>query len=141
MSDQLKGKISDTAIRQEVERILQSPMFMQSDRLSRFLRFTVDHVISGSTDVLKEYVIGTEVYDRKPSYHPSQDSIVRTEARRLRSKLKEYYELDGKDDPVFIFFRPGSYLRRGQWSAGCGDTVSGPLGHAYLQTVCVGYYR
>ena len=29
-----------------------------------------------------------EVYDRKPPYHPSQDSIVRTEARRLRTKLK-----------------------------------------------------
>ncbi len=46
--------------------------------------------------VLKEYVIGTEVYDRKPPYHPSQDSIVRTEARRLRAKLKEYYESEGK---------------------------------------------
>ena len=105
-----ENKASDTAIRQQVERILQSTMFAQSDRLARFLRYTVEHVITGSTDSLKEYVIGTEVYDRKPPYHPSQDSIVRTEARRLRSKLKEYYELDGKDDPIFIFFRPGSYL-------------------------------
>jgi TolB-like protein len=55
-------------------------------------------------------VIGTEVYDRKPPYHPSQDSIVRTEARRLRTKLKEYYESEGKDNPIFIYFRPGSYI-------------------------------
>lgn len=119
MSNQVRGvalgklpqkEISEIAIRQEVDRILQSPTFAQSERLSRFLRFTVEHVLTGSTDSLKEYVIGTEVYDRKPPYHPSQDSIVRTEARRLRSKLKEYYELDGKDDPTFIFFRPGSYL-------------------------------
>ncbi len=34
---------------------------------------------------------------------------MRTEARRLRSKLKEYYESEGKDDPIYIFFRPGSY--------------------------------
>ena len=38
-----------------------------------------------------------------------QDSIVRTEARRLRKKLKEYYEHEGKDDPVLIYFRLGSY--------------------------------
>jgi TolB-like protein len=38
------------------------------------------------------------------------DSIVRSEARRLRSKLKEYYESVGKDDGVFIGFRLGSYV-------------------------------
>jgi len=38
------------------------------------------------------------------------DSIVRSEARRLRSKLEEYYESVGKDDSVFICYRPGSYV-------------------------------
>ena len=52
--------------------------------------------------MLKEYLIGTEVYDRQPSYHPSEDSIARSAARRLRSKLKEYYESVGKDDPVYL---------------------------------------
>ncbi len=102
--------VSENAIRQELTRILHSPIFSQSDRLGRFLRFTVEHALSGKDDGLKEYVIGTEVYDRKPPYHPSQDSIVRTEARRLRTKLKEYYEMEGKDDAVFIYFRPGSYI-------------------------------
>ena len=59
---------------------------------------------------MKEYLIGTEVYDRKPPYHPNLDSIVRSEARRLRNKLKEYYESVGKDDPVFIYYRLGSYV-------------------------------
>ncbi len=102
--------VTEQAIREELDRVLQSPIFAQSDRLGRFLRFTVEHAISGTQDALKEYLIGAEVYDRKPPYHPSQDSIVRTEARRLRSKLKEYYEGEGKDDPVFIYFRPGSYV-------------------------------
>jgi TolB-like protein/tetratricopeptide (TPR) repeat protein len=105
-----ENKVSEGAIRQELTRILQSPIFAQSERLGRFLRFTVEHAIGGKEDGLKEYVIGTEVYDRKPPYHPSQDSIVRTEARRLRTKLKEYYETVGKDDAIFIYFRPGSYL-------------------------------
>jgi TolB-like protein/Flp pilus assembly protein TadD len=106
----VENNISETAIRQELSRILKSPMFAQSERLARFLRYTVDCVIAGQEESLKEYVIGTDVYDRKPPYHPSLDSIVRTEARRLRSKLKEYYEVEGKDDPIFIFFRPGSYV-------------------------------
>jgi len=101
---------SEEEVRSELSRILQSPLFTQSDRIGRFLRFAVEAVLRGKAESLKEYVIGTEVYDRKPPYHPSQDSIVRTEARRLRAKLKEYYDSDGKEDPVFIYFRAGTYV-------------------------------
>jgi TolB-like protein len=101
---------SETAIRLQLERIVESKIFVQSERLSRFLRFIVEHVLRGDQNCLKEYVIGSEVYDRKPPYHPSQDSIVRTEGRRLRSKLREYYEAEGKDDPVYVYLRPGSYI-------------------------------
>jgi hypothetical protein len=102
--------IPESAIRDELARILSSRIFVQSDRLGRFLRFAIESVLSDKSEILKEYVIGTEVYDRKPPYLPSQDSIVRTEARRLRSKLKEYYESEGSGDPVLIYFRPGSYV-------------------------------
>ncbi len=111
ISDSRSGQtISEEAIREGLSRILESPMFIQSDRLSRFLRFTVEATLAGEADTLEEYLIGTEVYDRKPPYHPSADSIVRSEARRLRNKLREYYESVGKDDSVFIYYRPGSYV-------------------------------
>jgi TolB-like protein len=103
-------KISEEAIREELSRILDSSMFIQSDRLGRFLRFTVETTLAGDSEILKEYVIGTEVYERKPPYHPSVDSIVRGEARRLRNKLKEYYESVGGDDAVLISYRLGSYV-------------------------------
>jgi hypothetical protein len=45
---------------------------------------------------------GFEFQDRKPPYHPNADSIVRGEARGLRSKLKEYYDSVGRDDPVLF---------------------------------------
>jgi TolB-like protein/tetratricopeptide (TPR) repeat protein len=117
-------------VRAELSRILQSTLFMQSDRLGRFLRFAVESVLAGRGDSLKEYVIGTEVYDRKPPYHPSQDSIVRTEARRLRAKLKEYYESEGKEDPVFVYFRPGTYIpvfRRNEAAGSLSNHHSGDL--------------
>jgi TolB-like protein len=103
------GEISEEAIRDSLSRILESSIFAQSRRLSRFLRFTVETTLAGKEEILKEYLIGTEVYERKFSYDPTEDSIVRSEAHRLRSKLKKYYESIGKGDSVFIYYRAGSY--------------------------------
>jgi hypothetical protein len=105
-----EGEIAQEAIREELSRILESPIFVQSDRLGRFLRYTVETTLAGDAETLKEYLIGTEVYQRRPPYHPSVDSIVRSEARRLRGKLKEYYDSVGRNDSVFIYYRPGSYV-------------------------------
>ncbi len=80
--------------------------------MSRFLRFAVDHSLSGHAGELKEYVIGVEVFDRSADYDPRVDPIVRVEARRLRSKLKAYYEGDGAADPVIIEFLSGGYAPR-----------------------------
>ena len=104
-----ESDVPEFAIREQLLRMLESPIFVNSHRLSRFLRFTVETTLAGQVETLKEYLIGTEVYDRKPPYHPSVDSIVRSEARRLRNKLKQYYESVGKDDSVFIYYRPGGY--------------------------------
>jgi hypothetical protein len=105
-----EGEIAQEAVREQLSRILESSIFVQSDRLGRFLRYTVETTLAGDAETLKEYLIGTEVYERKPPYHPSVDSIVRSEARRLRSKLKEYYESVGRNDSVIIYYRPGSYV-------------------------------
>lgn len=101
--------IPEAIIREELAQLLKSRMFQQSDRLGRFLRYTIDRVLEGRQSELKEYVIGVEVYDRRPPYDPNQDSIVRTEARRLRAKLKGYYEGEGRDREIYIYYRLGSY--------------------------------
>ena len=105
-----KDTISEDAIRGQLSRILESSIFVQSERLGHFLRFTVETTLESKAETLKEYVVGTHVYGRKPSYHPAEDSIVRSEARRLRRKLQEFYETIGKDDLVLIRYRPGSYV-------------------------------
>jgi TolB-like protein len=104
------GAISDKAIRDELSRILASSIFVQSVRLGRFLQFTVDTTLAGRAETLKEYLIGTDVYNRPTSYRPNDDSIVRSEARRLRSKLKDYYDSVGSNDPIIINYHPGSYV-------------------------------
>jgi TolB-like protein len=96
-------------VRAQLERILASTGFSNSGRLSRFLRFVVERTLEGEGDQLKEYRLGTEVFDRASDYDPRLDSIVRVEARRLRAKLAEYYEGPGQGDPVVIRVDKGSY--------------------------------
>jgi TolB-like protein len=97
------------AVRAQLDLILASPGFVNADRLSRFLRFVVERTLAGEGDQLKEYRLGTEVFDRPSDYDPRLDSIVRVEARRLRSKLAEYYDGPGRLDPIVIRVDKGSY--------------------------------
>jgi adenylate cyclase len=103
-------QIPPERIRTQLERILASALFVRSERLCRFLRFTVELTLSGETDRIKEYTLGRDVFDRDKNYDPRADSIVRVEARRLRRKLGEYYQEVGSTDPVSIEFPSGSYV-------------------------------
>jgi serine/threonine-protein kinase len=101
---------SPDEVRNQLDKILASPIFYRSERLRRFLRFVVDHFLAGKSGEIKESAIGRDVFDRKDNFDPGTDSIVRVEARRLRSKLREYYEKFGPNDPVLIGVFPGSYV-------------------------------
>jgi len=78
----------DTAVREQMSRILGSPGFQNSERLSRFLRFAVEAKLRGEGEKIKEYLIGREVFDRNEDYDPRLDPIVRVEARRLLQKTR-----------------------------------------------------
>lgn len=103
------GHVTPDAIRDQLERILASPQFAGSARMSRFLRFVVERSLAGEGERLKEYVIGIEVFDRGNGYDPRVDSIVRVEAGRLRGKLDEYYHGMGNGDAVRIRLKKGGY--------------------------------
>src|SRR5215472_14892936 len=83
-------------VREQLARVVNSPGFVSSARLTRFLSHIVNRTIDGDLDSLKEFSIAMEVFDRTADYDPNIDAIVRAEARRLSSKLKAYYE----EEPV-----------------------------------------
>jgi TolB-like protein/Flp pilus assembly protein TadD len=97
------------AVRAAVAKVTSSAIFADSQRMARFLRFAVEETLQGNGARLKEIVIGAEVFDRGAAYDPRLDPIVRVEARRLRSKLRAYYEGEGKDDELMIEFPKGTY--------------------------------
>jgi TolB-like protein len=120
------GGFSPSTVSSELDKILSSSTFIRSKRLGRFLRFTVEQCLEGRQGALKEYLVGVEVFNKLETFDPRIDSIVRVEARRLRSKLEKYYQTEGRDDNVIIQFRKGSYvpqiLNREQAAAlGCAD--------------------
>src|SRR5580698_7347433 len=101
--------------RRQLERVLASSGFARNERMARFLRFVVEQYLAGKNSDLKESVIAVEVFGRRPDHDLTRDSIVRTEAGRLRARLREYYTGEGKDDPLVIELPKGGYapvLRR-----------------------------
>src|SRR5579863_1524570 len=92
-----------------LEKILASPEFVNSERMSRFLAFLVDRAQQPEPRRMKEIEIGHAVFDRPVGYDPKNDSIVRVEATRLRKKLASYYNNDGRLDPVILRLEPGHY--------------------------------
>jgi TolB-like protein/Flp pilus assembly protein TadD len=96
--------------RRQLDRILESPGFSRNERLSRFLRFVVEGRLEGREQDLKESVLAVEVFGRKTDYDPRRDPIVRTEAIRLRTRLAEYYSVDGRDDELVIELPKGGYV-------------------------------
>src|SRR6516165_4425860 len=102
--------VSECEVRAQLNRILQSGTFKNSERLQRFLKFAVECALDGTTDQLKESLLGRVLFDRGSEFDPRTDSIVRMEAQRLRRRLQQYYEVEGGDDPVAIKFERGSYV-------------------------------
>ena len=70
----------------------------------------VERTLSGQSDLLKEYNLGLEVFQRPADYDPKVDPIVRVQARRLRSKLDEYYAGEGAHESLVIQIPKGAYV-------------------------------
>src|SRR5580692_4409406 len=102
--------MNEAGIRQHLDKILSSFPFQRNHRLSRFLRLAVERHLEGRDHELKESVIGTEIFGRNPDYDPKTDGVVRTEARRLRALLNDYYLHDGNADAIVIELPKGGYV-------------------------------
>ncbi len=102
--------LSPKSIRFHLDKILASRFFSAAEGRCRFLRFVVEQALQDRQGELKEYVIGLEVFGRGESFDPKIDSIVRVEARKLRARLEQYYQEEGRTDAVRISLPKGSYI-------------------------------
>ena len=102
-------------LRAEIERIVRSEEFRNSEVLRRLLLYLADRAVAGEADNLKEYIVAIEGLGKPSSYDPQHNSAVRIQVGRLRQKLAEYYRNEGKNDPLIV------HLPKGRFRLVCED--------------------
>src|SRR5262245_20040607 len=110
MQDQDSGKLSLEVEKAELEAVLASSLFVRTPSLANLLSYLCQKYFQGEADLLKEYTIGVEAFGRAPDFDKKEDSIVRVEIRRLREKLRQYYETEGADHPIRLTIPVGHYV-------------------------------
>jgi hypothetical protein len=98
------------AVREHLERVLNSVAFRNSRRASAMLRYAVERALSGQGETLKERTIGVEVFGRPAGYDTAADHVVRSTAGDVRRRLAQYYQDSPDASPMRITFAPGSYV-------------------------------
>ena len=98
-----------SAIHEQLERILASPLFKNSKRYPNLLRYVVERTLDGHNRELKERTLGVEVFAREPEYDTNLDPVVRTTAAEIRKRLAQYYQDPIHDSEIRIHLPLGSY--------------------------------
>src|SRR5882757_802189 len=94
---------------QLVQRIVCSAPFQKSTRLRELLQYLVEQTLHGNAHELTEQHIGNALFHKPSDYSPLEDSSVRVHVRQLRLKLHEYFNEDGRNEPVILEIPKGSY--------------------------------
>jgi len=98
------------AVRQQLARILESHLFANSKRSGKLLQFTVEAVLKGKADHIKERSLGIDVFQREPDYDTNRDPVVRTTAVEIRKRIAQYYQEASHENEIRISFPSGSYV-------------------------------
>jgi hypothetical protein len=94
---------------QLVQRIVSSPPFQKSTRLRELLEHVTERTIHGHAHELTEQQIGSTLFHKPLGYSSLEDSSVRVHARQLRLKLHEYFDEEGRNEPLILSIPKGSY--------------------------------
>ncbi len=98
------------AERAELRAVLSSEAFQRAPTLAQLLDYVSEQYFRGKAQSIKEYNIAVEALGRPPDFDPKKDSIVRVEAYRLRKRLREYYDNEGRSHPIRIELPSGAYV-------------------------------
>ena len=101
-------------LQSSVERVLASETFRNSPSSRRLLKYLAERAAAGDADQIKEYTIGVDAFGKAPDYDPRLDSTVRIQIGRLRQKLADYYQGEGKDDAIVLDLPRGKFQLVGE---------------------------
>ncbi|HPT27666.1 MAG TPA: CDC27 family protein [Bryobacteraceae bacterium] len=104
-----RGAVTPEAVRLHLQKVLTSPEMATATRLQQFLTFVVEKKLGGAESI-KETELAIGVFNRRPSFDPIGDSVVRVAASNLRHRLRDYYARSGSQDALIIDVPKGSYV-------------------------------
>jgi hypothetical protein len=93
-------------------RIVDSPHFCKSPRLSRLLLYLSEQTLLDRTELLTEHCIAIRVFEREADFDPGVDTIVRSHMVRLRQKLDQYAAENRTDSSMRVTVPKGEYVVR-----------------------------
>lgn len=94
------------------QRVVESPYFRRSPRLSRLLLYLAEQTLLDRADVLTEHNIAIMVFERSADFDPGVDTIVRSHMVRLRQKLDQYAAENQETSALRVVVPKGEYLVR-----------------------------
>jgi len=112
MDHQADGLVTDfanNAVKDQLQRILDSPDFEATRRQRALLEFVISQTLAGNRRTIKGYTIATQVFGRGKDFDQAIDPIVSIQANKLRRSLERYYLLSGKNDAIHIDIPKGGY--------------------------------
>ncbi len=112
------SEIEKASIEEQVERLLQNSHFSHSRRFPTFLRFVVQHALTGHSDLVKERTLGIEIFGRDADYDTASDPIVRVTAAEIRKRIAQYYQDPGHENEIRLSLPAGSYVPQFQFPLG-----------------------
>ena len=102
--------VDAVSIREQLDRILASPLFRNSKRYPSLLRYVVEQALDGHASDIKERTLGIEVFGRPPDYDTNVDPVVRISAAEIRKRIAQYYHDGGHENEIRIDIPLGSYI-------------------------------
>ena len=103
------------SILEELERICVNQQFRGSARGKQFLTYVVQNALDGRNEMLKERVIGSELFGKPVDYATGEEPVVRVQAGEVRRRLHENYLSQPAHARVLIELPTGSYTPTFQW--------------------------
>lgn len=102
-------EISSEAVREVLQDIVASRHFRSSRRSRQFLEYVVEQKLLGNEGLIKERLIGIEVFGRNSNYATGEDPVVRVQAGEVRRRL-ELYQAEVHHGAVLFELPTGSYV-------------------------------
>jgi hypothetical protein len=113
----VSGTVSAAEVRKTLSPIFQSTPFHSSKQSQELLQYIVDQSLADHLEMLKERVIGANVFNRRPDYDTNVDPVVRQRAAEVRKRLALYYQ-SAPEEAVRISIPSGSFRAIFEWADG-----------------------